>query len=432
MAAAAVPIKLSSEVRAELRRVITALDSSSSSAAWPTPDQHRAFRLFMADGVSVALVDDEADAYSKCIEMLAPEDQDRPSAISPRQIVQLVNQAIVGAIKPEATAAPLEQRIKNAIQQLESRLATTPRLIKVVVPVAGIRLPSGNRRDVRVAGVAFRSSQRLLRGRLIRRDSHGEMFRKIASEIPNVAWAQTSVKAVDGEAARSLATYQTQLALDIINFYAGRLGAASGAAVYLPGVRQLLKTVSAAHVVGDPTTRQDSFDTSGPWWIEVKPMNHFRAYRRVRRLVLSSTGRLNDAEQRALAALRWIGRGAVSPWREQAFLDFVIALESLLLGKERLNTWQLKMRAACLLAGSRKHRQRIFDTVSGSYAIRNQIAHSGSFEVTDQQLHTARAYATIGLLKALGNSQFMALGTGKAIDQWWNHQTLTGTTPTRP
>jgi hypothetical protein len=382
----------------------------------------------MADGISVALVDDEADAYAKCIEMLALH-KAKPSAISPRQIVQLVNESIVQAIKGGSEALPLEQRIKDAIQRLEMRLATTPQVINVTLPVLGLRLPKN--RDVRVAGISFRASQRFLSGRSIRRDKHGEMIRKVVSEISDVAWAHLPVRAVDGDAARTLANYQTQLALDLINLYAGRLGAAVGAAAYLPGVRQLLRAVSVSYVLGNQAKRQDSFYTAGPRWIELKPMNRYRGYRQLRRLILTQDRTLTAAEDRALSALWWIGRGAVSPWKEQGLVDFVIALESLLLGTQRQSsiTWRLKLRASYLLARTRKHRQAVFDAVGRSYAARSAIVHSGSFEVTDQQLFTARTYATIALLNAICDRHLMTLRTEKEIDDWWDVQTLTGSRP---
>jgi hypothetical protein len=136
-----------------------------------------------------------------------------------------------------------------------------------------------------------------------------------------------------------------------------------------------------------------------------------------------------EAEERLLAAFRWAGRATVAARPEEAFLLYAIALESLILGptdgKRGELTYQLKVRAARLLARVLDRRTKISTRVQELYDVRSAIAHAGSREVDDVDLNGMRQLAKASIIAFLDRRDLLAM-THKELRDWFDAQALRG------
>ncbi len=135
-----------------------------------------------------------------------------------------------------------------------------------------------------------------------------------------------------------------------------------------------------------------------------------------------------------ITAMQWAGRAAADQRQEEAFLLYVIALESLILGPKKNPKdvgHRLRLRIAHLLGETDEQRQEIITIVSDLYGLRSDIVHIGAIEVTDGDVGLARAitYRCIGSL--LLNDPFSRMVAYKELDDWFGER-LRGAMGDRP
>jgi hypothetical protein len=338
-------------------------------------------------------------------------------------------------------ATPFNRRLDDAIKELKARLTAPALKWDVHIPVRGLD-PAGL--PVRLASVAFRTASsaviRSWKGRSFSIiDGTAEppdrkaAFKKRTTEhfdkeFLGRTFASISVEAIDETAAVTRARRTLRAALDVVNFYADLL--------YPPGLRAFVyalgerDSIRATTLIfqedqrfGMPGSRE------GPW----KPfvLRDLRS-KRARRLGAPKIfrwlgSRKRDGfEQRVLTALQWAGRATADDRREEAFLLYLIALESLILGEkaDRELGYRLKIRCAHLLGRTPAHRAAIAQRLSGLYGIRSKIVHAGQTEVTDEDLSAARSLAKNALIAVLRSRVRPTPKTSQALEDWFEARTL--------
>jgi hypothetical protein len=86
-----------------------------------------------------------------------------------------------------------------------------------------------------------------------------------------------------------------------------------------------------------------------------------------------------------LTAAQWIGRATVERRREEAFLLYAIALETMLLPTQAQELgYRLRLRAAHVLGKTVAARKRIAADLAALYTVRSKIVHAGWYQVTDE------------------------------------------------
>ena len=241
--------------------------------------------------------------------------------------------------------------------------------------------------------------------------------------------AHIKVNAVDQEAAQGVAQRELKLTLDVLNLqttfvhpYGTRVR------VYLPG--QAVFRQQALHLL---------FDNSGNIGMQHEltgPMDNFRvaslngdtavAFGITQASRILSLDKRSVIEERIVAAMRFAGRACADETREQAFLNFAIAIESLLGDKDSQGeiTYKLAMRCAHLLSSDIEKRRQIRDSLKKLYGVRSKIVHRGSLEVTDSQLGTIRTFARHALVKVLKSEDIRDLKTDDEFIQWFEEKML--------
>ena len=132
----------------------------------------------------------------------------------------------------------------------------------------------------------------------------------------------------------------------------------------------------------------------------------------------------SPTQQRIATALGWVGRATGKARPAEAFLFYLIALESLILGPDKDSelTYRLRVRCAHLLAarklGSRQH---VSKRVSDLYGIRSGIVHKSVRDVAAEELGAARLYAQRAILEVLHTRR---IKKNTDLENWFNEQVL--------
>jgi hypothetical protein len=127
-----------------------------------------------------------------------------------------------------------------------------------------------------------------------------------------------------------------------------------------------------------------------------------------------------------LAAISLAGRATVDVRKEEAFLLYAIALESLVLiegDKEELK-YRLQIRIAHLLGNTVEGRRELSSEVGRLYNIRSQIVHSGRFQVTDSDLSLMRSIAKNCIMRLIIDDTFTTMSSVDDIVLWFSNEIL--------
>jgi hypothetical protein len=390
---------------------------------------------------ALALAGAEQAAYRKClhdISGIATEQE----FISKGTVETLIQTAILKTLNGEAEgSADFAQRLSEAVPELKRSLLAKPVRWELHLHVLGLAV-NGLPKDFgpcrfyvadesaiaklhvcvtnrEPAAIAADDSQ------AVQPDATLEMLRKM---MLGGTWCQVHVEAVDKEAALRLAERRLRLTIDVINFFAELTQ--DRTRIFLPGdagpsARNALRIASDGSTPDIAQTRvgplaEFSF-TQIPQamtqLLELQKISDWLAERRP-----------SGLQDRILSALQWAGRAAVEERREEAFLLYAIALEGLLLGgKSRVElTERLAVRGAHLLSSDRQARGNVYEDLKELYSIRSKIVHSGSLEVTDDELDRIAAAVRGALVTVLHMSPLSEMTKESELDDWFKDQLLGG------
>jgi hypothetical protein len=226
----------------------------------------------------------------------------------------------------------------------------------------------------------------------------------------------------------TLAERRLRLTMDVINFFADLTR--DKTRLFLPGdsgpsPRFALRIPSSGsdpdfvRVQAGPSDRFSFAQISPPMMrlLELHKVSEWLA-----------TSRPSDLEDRILSSLQWAGRAAAEERREESFLLYAISLEGLLLGGKTHTelTERLALRGAHLLAGDRDGRENVYDELKTLYGLRSKIVHSGSTEVTDDELARIAAVARGALVTVLHLSPLTEMTEESQLEDWFKDQLLGG------
>jgi hypothetical protein len=334
---------------------------------------------------------------------------------------------------------PFERRLKGALAQLKTSLASPPMDWQIHLQIFGM-VP--NAPPQRLAGVVFRTMTPAVIRSLKRRanavldetadqpETKARLKKKsdeqFAARFAGRTFAEVRVRAADAEAALTQARQRLRVTLDIINFFADLL--------YTPSLRPYVYAGDREATSNDYLTFQDDQEvrlTGGPRPRLLLPLSDLRLARarRLRAPVilrwLADESR-DGFQTRVLSAFQWAGRASADDRPEEGFLLYLIALESLILGDtaERELSYRLKVRCAHLLGRTREQRSKIAAHLAPLYTIRSKIVHAGWTGVSDQDLASARKVVKLACLAMVSGRIKPSPRTSKDLEQWFERQIL--------
>ena len=371
------------------------------------PDRHSGFWISGHDEGSLFLDEADLDAYTATVGRLV-DDFAKTGDLSRRSVERYLQDSLLHSLDiRRKREKPFDERVKEALGELRRRLESPLLSYRSFVSVHGFApkdLPFS------FGGIRFVRFGRSHQRQLLKPIGTGTKFKALRRHVSDLKdselWgnpcAVVEVKARDFDSAMVRARVATRAAVDSVNFFHDRIRYNHGW-LYLPAEGARAHEIAA--IVSSEGQVLLSHAKVGP--LDTFSLENLRENPRILRqlLALSALSRIaipKTAGEVLLTSFRWAGRASVEPKREQSFLLFAIALEAAALPVHNQEiTYRLSLRVARLLGRSREQRAEVTKSVADLYGVRSKIVHSGSYEVTDEDLGRLRWLTKAVLLRLL-------------------------------
>lgn len=407
----------------------------TSLKAAPTANSgvHQIQVMFEEPGLGGIMLDGkEADDYVSCRKQLI-NITSKSGMISAKAVERLWQKAILQAldINDKQLDVPFEQRIENSLQELENKIHTPPIEHNVYALVHGM---SDDGLPFQYGDVEFIKFDETVYNQVVSNSSDKvpdpDFF---LNKLKGNVVALVKVKAIDPDAARSLAIKKVKLTLDVINFFSDLVPFSTGGYAFLPGYAEDTFTQIVSEAKGvysfflERVGPIGTFSLKSLSKIDVKDNIGFETTSNL----LKKQG--SDVEKRLLSAIQWAGRATAYTNRnkEEAFLLYMIALESVILFEDHTDqlSYSLRLRTSYLLGKNFKGRKKIHDDIKNLYVKRSKIVHDGFFDVEDADLNLIRYITKSAILSVLCDNQFKGIKTRAELSAWFDKKILNDDNP---
>jgi hypothetical protein len=406
------------EVVKQIEQFLRELKVDDEAAVEP-PESGLPFMFSRAGRGTMTLTSQEAREYGQLLDGLYTSLPDsRRKAITTKTLGTWFQEAVFDAVaggdsqRPEATRA--------AGQALRRKLHQPTNQYWVYLPLDGVKVP----RRARKCGAAIVRAPRsravadarregrtiIARGTSspeVKAHAAGKLRDEMKSQFTDRAVAEIVVDSLDAESAERQARDVLREVADIVNFFA---------VILVP--REITAFASADGPTGDREKplligrgRNVRFPNSAPRrLIDLDALFSDDATRLGTRKVfrLLASAKRTSVEGRILSAISWIGYGNSRPRPVEAFVNYLISLEALLLGpqNDRDISYKLRLRCAHVIASSTAARRQVFNRLGTLYSIRSKVVHAGIQDVDDTDLSDARFFAQRAALEVLQSRRF--------------------------
>jgi hypothetical protein len=380
---------------------------------------------------------DEAKQYKKCHQMLI----DLPSTekMSVKAIESLFQKSILMSldINNNRSDKSFEERLENSIKELESALKAKPHKYCVYFPIEGL-LPDNLPLEYGEANFCILTKEKsstLIKSSLSQNLSPEDHEKSIVyfeemmqENLVNEPIVMTTVLANDNEAAKNYALIKIRLTLDVMNFFSDIIPYSKGF-LFLPGDRNRKPTSILIISKEEKPTLTIANQVVGP----LTPLSAemFRNAEKKYKNGFSQAGQLLIAckggfQSKLLSAIHWAGRATIEDRKEEAFLLYAIALESLVLAENQKDElgYRLSIRVAHLLGDNVQHREDITKRIKELYEIRSKIVHSGFYQVTDADLGDMRKITKGCILRILKDKELFEIKSTVEFIKWFENRIL--------
>ena len=379
----------------------------------------------------------EAQRYRECLQQLV-EVATFGEQISPKAVERLYQEAILQSLDVSGRRSDqsVEQRLVQAIQNLKTNLRAKPYAFLVYYPIGGL---AADGLPVKVGNATFcifgdehlAKFKDILTHQKVSNEERQLRLEAIDERMKDIVGkpvCMIEVSAIEADAARSLVLKELRLTLDIINFYSDLLPYSSGH-LFIIGEAEKSTMTIPTFTQGDRPTVNVQTMVAGPLrLLSLQKLLDLGARRGLGFTIIADilSKQRNKLEDRLVAAMQWAGRATVDSRREESFLLYAIALESLILvenDKDEL-VYRLRVRVSHLLEEDVQARRKLSEQVRDLYAIRSQIVHSGKYQVKDADLGLIRFIAKNCILRILIDEPFTSTTSPDDLVAWFDEQIL--------
>jgi hypothetical protein len=388
--------------------------------------------IFSKGDQGLTLINEAARAYGEVVDNLYGSLTDERRATVSRKSIesQLQEAALLSLRRPPDDAV---ERVALAMKRLLRGLSQRPSAWDVIFPVTGLAVKRRRRSFGRVlfqaanpttlATIGAKGSRIIRAGTSPERGAFEVVYKDGLREALNGASiASVAVSAVDQESAERIARQVVRESLDALGFCDSLL-TPRGISV-APSIDGTEREVAAAVVF------QDDAGLFRPSTFRGRPVDLSALFRKNAPRMARQVSELLRVEQpsqmqrRILTSLCWVGRANGRVRAAEAFLFYLIALETLILGPDKPGelTYRLRVRGAHLIAKKNTaSRKLVSDRIAELYGVRSAIVHKGLRDVSAEQLGSARLYASLAILNVL---QSRRIRKGTDLETWFDSQVL--------
>jgi Apea-like HEPN len=315
-------------------------------------------------------------------------------------------------------------RLDNDVREFRKKLTSSLPQWRVCLPVFGLENSNLPYKIGKVTFCIFSGELREEYDNYIDTDGYEEEFN---AQLRDKTVAIVEVEALDNDTIIELALRELRFTLGCINFFANLLQPPS-----------LEAYISYSEDVGPSFYVVSIAPAQSLWNVRFPKVTHKFDFRKVDSIHAQTKGfkrikdlfarkSRSDLEERLLSAVNWAGRAVVESRREERFLLYAIALESLLLKSNDTElSYRLRIRVAQLIGGdiSLNERKSIVRDVRNLYNVRSKIVHSGHYEVTLSDINLMQHISTNCILRVLMDDPFSTMQSLDQLEQWFEDKTL--------
>jgi hypothetical protein len=378
---------------------------------------------------------EESSRYGKCLRNLVEssvEDDD----LSLEIVEGAFQEALLKALCPNNSSISDDLGINKILEGLKQKLTAKQISYCCYIPVCGIKeegLPLSIGQiefvvfdDLNVnrfqETVAKHSIQKEFKWEKLKEDIDRSFYKNIYSLV--------IVKAKDYEAAQVIAIKKLRRVLDILNFFSALVPYNPNAWTYLPGDLEphrfetiiLNEGDGASYYMGE--RRIGSLQNLEiPRIIESNKNNNI-GFDHI--ISLLQKNNLNKLELALINAIHWAGRAVVAKRREEAFLLYAIALESIVLVDNPGNelAYRLRIRIAHLVTSNPGNRDEVVSVVKKLYDLRSKLVHDGKYEITDLELASIKSISIRCIQRLCTDPLFQKMASPDVFSNWLEEQIL--------
>jgi hypothetical protein len=392
--------------------------------------------FWRVDEGTLTLSEEEADEYAQCLQGLVAV-VSRTDAIGVRAVEELLQMALFSAFDiPGRRSHDPEQRIQDALRELRRSLTAPLKRFRVFIRVDGLDTAGLPARVGTVEFAVFDESlmDQFRQAATLTTQSDEEKRNRLEplNDLRSNAGlfgrtvAIAEVDALEWGGAHARALQSIRLVVDMINFFSDVIRY-NQAHLSLPGdghkerrvIGQLLGGRDGWTGYSLPSEWVGGLGDLSLEKLRDPAARHYAAFAHLDGLLQRDHNALED---QLIASIQWAGRGTVAARREEAFLLYAIALESLVLAdQDHLELGhRLRQRVAHLLGRTLEDRLRLQKTVGDLYGIRSRIVHSGEYQVSDADLGMMRWLCKASLLRACESEEIRDLSGTDELRQWFD------------
>jgi hypothetical protein len=351
---------------------------------------------------------------------------------------------------------PLNKRVSQVMRGLQEKLSVSPSNWEVHIPVDGLSVQG---LPIRFGKVLFRVGNETYK-RKIKREL--KQVAAISPDTPSVKkdysdhamtafeenWrgrpvAQLEVKAITSAAAQAKGLKELQTTIDVINFFSDVLmDTGNGGRVYLPGDTSRGKAFSMAFQFSDTGScvgnnlHHYTVGAKSAFLLSKGTSKKLNKFGFSKASAILEKQDKSEWEKRILSALQWAGRATSNRIvneeisektgirREESFLLYAVALESLILKKGSEITYKFSTRGAHLMGSNHGSRRHIQNRLGKLYGLRSDIVHSGFSDITARELAEMGMYARTAVLRILENPKLLKFQKWAEFDEWLEDRML--------
>ncbi len=438
-----------------LERVRHLVENLRASAGRPDSDPFGPGGVFVLDRRlgALRLTGARAQHYSRCLEALIALHGRNPSlrATSYSAVEDSLKRTILRALRPNRPPGEPRERFKRRLDRevvaLRKQLLKAPEEWTLSIPVHDIERPM---LPIAFGGVDFaegtKAAELLTAPMVTLRPVRRRATKKIRADqeylnsdrdekiavFEKQPIATVRVFATDVDAARRLGLERIRKTVDILTFFAGfftEMRRRFRAFVAPDGQRQDLHWLAYAVESGRCHWGCSSPKTSAVSGITISSSRSKEiGFQRVDEMLAKQHP--TDLETRLLTSLSWAGRAHAQHRRDQAFMMFVVALESLLTKPSARSgvTERLCRRVAHIISTSPDAHKTIVRDAQSLYRLRSILVHTGeSGRLTDEDLDTIEELVDRTLTVVLTGEPFRSMKTSAEFERWLDDQSSTDT-----
>jgi hypothetical protein len=318
-------------------------------------------------------------------------------------------------IFPTIITLPPQQvmsQTRSLVDALVQELETTPvSEWTVIIPIDGLQLKG---RAFKIGLVTFINFQSLRTSTELKAIYSALTKPRLGTTLQALSGkviVAVKVKAVDGIQAEIKGVKQAERALDILRFYFRALSPNNPILYKMYMGLKGTTFVGRSHIIsidssGGISTSSAAKGALFPYVIDSAFRKAIRktSFRRIDQIVKKDENEQTPFEKLLLVSMHLFGSGMNEIQDSNRFINFIIALESLVLREKEPIKGLLAERIALILTKQARSRLFYFQQMTRLYQLRSDLVHRGINGITEADVNQISAYAFVVLDKLMKSS----------------------------